>query len=538
MMWNRLRLFWGELRLNSKLGISYGALLALLVMTALSGYLMLIVVQNKTQSALQVSMDIQRQVLEIKAGIERARKMQKDFFISWDRPVVTQAMVLSSRKVAGQIQEMKDHSRRLKELIAQAGFDSKYAESQINLNFFLSAADRFSTTFHEATTLRIAWMRLYNELRQHQEELYQGVLSARSPAIEAWFWQMQANTNEYLRSRERPNIQSAFNTAKALRSSITSSGVLDREAQEAVLQSLDGYLEAAREMLPLDVSLRSKFNEFDLQVEAVDPIIMDLMRIADQEMASSKDQIARTTWIAVSILFVTLAAAIVLVGIIAVILNRSITQNILELTAKAKDLRQGHLGVRMDITSADELGQLAEAFNTMAEQIQKQVDELQDLARTDQLTGVSNRHSFLQCLDFELKRIKRTGTPMSLLMCDIDHFKQINDTYGHGTGDEILKELVRVVDSNLREVDILARWGGEEFLILTPDTELASAQAMAERLRRTVAGYAFPRVGRITVSFGVAQYRKDDTTETLIARADGSMYLAKQKGRNTVEASD
>ena len=161
--------------------------------------------------------------------------------------------------------------------------------------------------------------------------------------------------------------------------------------------------------------------------------------------------------------------------------------------------------------------------------------KLQNMASTDQLTGAFNRYKFLECLDHEMKRSKRSKSPFSLLMLDIDHFKEVNDTWGHSIGDRVLKELVQTIAENLREVDILTRWGGEEFIVLTPDTDRQGGLVVAERLREAVSEHVFPKVGSVSISLGLAQHEEKDTADSLISRADRQMYLAKEKGRNRVE---
>lgn len=162
-------------------------------------------------------------------------------------------------------------------------------------------------------------------------------------------------------------------------------------------------------------------------------------------------------------------------------------------------------------------------------------EKLQNMANTDQLTGAYNRHKFLEYLQYEISRVKRSSAPFSLVMFDIDHFKWINDTYGHGTGDDTLRELVRIMGNNLREVDIMTRWGGEEFIVLTPDTDKLDASVLAERLRRTVEEHEFSAAGSVTISLGVAQYSDNEAAEDLISRVDERMYLAKRSGRNRVK---
>lgn len=163
--------------------------------------------------------------------------------------------------------------------------------------------------------------------------------------------------------------------------------------------------------------------------------------------------------------------------------------------------------------------------------------ELEKLATTDKLTQVFNRIKFHEIMKKEMERAKRYGHSLSLIMFDIDHFKKVNDTYGHNVGDYVLQTLTQIVKERLREIDYLVRWGGEEFIIIAPETDIEKAEVLAERIRKGTENYVFDQVGAITISLGVAQLQKDDTEDTVIKRVDDAMYLAKQKGRNRVEVS-
>jgi diguanylate cyclase (GGDEF)-like protein len=161
--------------------------------------------------------------------------------------------------------------------------------------------------------------------------------------------------------------------------------------------------------------------------------------------------------------------------------------------------------------------------------------ELEKMATTDKLTGAFTRTKFHEIIKREMERAKRYGHPLSMIMFDIDHFKAVNDTHGHAVGDYVLQTLTQIVRQNLREIDYPIRWGGEEFIIIVPDTEVESAQVLAERIRKAAERYQFDYAGVITVSFGVTRFREDDTEDSFIKRADDAMYLAKKKGRNRVE---
>ncbi|ACB33332.1 diguanylate cyclase [Leptothrix cholodnii SP-6] len=160
--------------------------------------------------------------------------------------------------------------------------------------------------------------------------------------------------------------------------------------------------------------------------------------------------------------------------------------------------------------------------------------ELSRIAITDALTGVWNRRHFEQTIGAERAKAQRHHTPLSLLLFDVDHFKALNDQFGHQAGDQVLTELARLVGRSLRDGDVLARWGGEEFAVILHHCPAADALRLAEKLRGLVAGHAFDRVGTVTASFGVAELQPDETLDAWFRRVDLALYAAKSGGRNAV----
>ncbi len=165
-------------------------------------------------------------------------------------------------------------------------------------------------------------------------------------------------------------------------------------------------------------------------------------------------------------------------------------------------------------------------------------DETKELSITDGLTQLYNKRYFLETLEKEFVRAKRFGNELSVILMDIDHFKSVNDTYGHVQGDSILKEMGEIINRGIRKVDFPARYGGEEFIIITPNTNIQDAIEIAERVRDITEKYDFKtekKPLRITISLGVATMNKTITNKTsLIKRADGALYQAKDSGRNRV----
>jgi diguanylate cyclase len=213
-----------------------------------------------------------------------------------------------------------------------------------------------------------------------------------------------------------------------------------------------------------------------------------------------------------------------------------------------------HLGLivqAMHTFSSEENNREAELTQQLAD-MQNKLDEMEKLAETarhdieeqrkkamhDALTGLPNRESYQQRLEQEVSRIQRYGGSLSLMVCDIDLFKRINDTYGHLAGDKVLKIIARSLQSNLRDSDLIARFGGEEFVALMPETSAKEAKLVAEKLRKRVEESPFnfkKEPVQITASFGISEFAKDENVEEVFQRADKALYKAKENGRNQVQ---
>jgi len=183
---------------------------------------------------------------------------------------------------------------------------------------------------------------------------------------------------------------------------------------------------------------------------------------------------------------------------------------------------------------AKELVAVIETLQDISER-KKLEEELARLATTDSLTGLCNRHRFNELLEQEVARARRYHAPLSLIMFDLDYFKNINDTYGHAVGDQVLRSVAEVLRKNVRDTDWVGRWGGEEFMVLCPEATEQDAMLIAEKLRRLVEGHAFETVKMITVSCGVTRFKAHDSVDAFVSRADDGLYRAKEKGRNIVE---
>ncbi len=267
------------------------------------------------------------------------------------------------------------------------------------------------------------------------------------------------------------------------------------------------------------------------------------------------------------VIFVSLS-----ITILAFSISGNIIEPILHLVKGTDDVSKGDFSKRINITQKDEIGKLADTFNKMTDSLiktsvkekkvleeleqskeslsatneklqieiterKKQEESFRQLAETDFLTNIYNRRIFLHFLKVEINKAQRYSKKFSLIMFDIDHFKAVNDTYGHNVGDYVLKAIVDVIKKYIREADIFARYGGEEFIIIQPETAIEGAKVYAEKMRTIIEQTNFGKVKKITISVGVTMFNENDTIESITKKVDDALYKAKNKGRNRVEVA-
>ena len=230
---------------------------------------------------------------------------------------------------------------------------------------------------------------------------------------------------------------------------------------------------------------------------------------------------------------ITLAAALALIffaasAVLSLLRALNVLVTHIEHTVSTQDFAN-----RIQVHHHDEMGELSHNFNELMSIAEHLIKEKDYFASTDLLTGAYNRYRFTELFEIELQRVKRYGGAVALILFDIDHFKSINDTYGHVIGDFILKEIAGLVRDTIRSNDVLVRWGGEEFMILAPHTG-EEAASLAEKICVAVETHHCPPVPKVTASFGVSAYAPGDTLETIYARTDEALYRAKNQGRNRV----
>jgi diguanylate cyclase (GGDEF)-like protein len=257
--------------------------------------------------------------------------------------------------------------------------------------------------------------------------------------------------------------------------------------------------------------------------------------VAEMPQAEAFRPLAQLRTVTVGLLAALLAA----VGLAAYLFAAFIARPLERLSKAAAKVAGGDLSVELPPGGSGEAGQLTKVFSNMVVRLRERESqgELERLSVTDALTGLYNRRHLMGTLANEAQRSRRLRRPFSVLLADVDHFKQYNDTHGHLGGDQALARVAEILRKTTRGVDCVARYGGEEFLVMLLETTIATAAIVAERIRARVAAEEFGG-GRVTVSIGVAECpAHGDTPEELIASADAAMYQAKSDGRDRVVAA-
>jgi diguanylate cyclase (GGDEF)-like protein len=245
---------------------------------------------------------------------------------------------------------------------------------------------------------------------------------------------------------------------------------------------------------------------------------------------------------------VMLGALVIAVGLAAYVLALTVVRPLERLTAGAKQVGAGDFKIDVPVLDYGEVGYLTRAFNTMVTHLREGREELaainsalETLSVTDGLTGLFNHKHLMETLANELARAQRHKHSLSILMIDVDHFKEYNDRFGHQMGDKLLADIAAIFKQTARSIDYAARYGGDEFLLLLHEVAADDAMQLADRVRSAVAAARFgPSEHRVTVSIGVASYPEHgESAEAVIAAADAGLYKAKRGGRNeTVRAGD
>jgi diguanylate cyclase (GGDEF)-like protein len=259
----------------------------------------------------------------------------------------------------------------------------------------------------------------------------------------------------------------------------------------------------------------------------------DWVVVSEMPLAEVFDALGRIRQVTLMIV----VGMLVVAGSLGYALGLFIVRPLDRLTRGAAKVASGDLAVDLPVAAGGEVGYLTEVFNNMVARLRAGRSELERLSVTDFLTGLNNRRRMMEALENEVLRSRRLHHRFSVLIADVDRFKQYNDAHGHPAGDEVLKRVALVLCECARDVDFIARYGGEEFFLMMPEVGAAEAAERAAGIRRRLAEQNFAN-GAVTLSIGVAEFpAHGESGETLIAAADAALYEAKREGRDSVKVA-
>lgn len=551
---------WAKLGITRKLWLVFGVLFTILSLAGGAAFVGLTVVRGAEVNIL-ANMEIRAKILEMEGLLEKSRRLYRDFVLylpEMDFTAAREQYCQPSQALAARVIAVCEELKRLVGDLPAAG---AVAKRNVDITLFTSTAKRYSQTLVNQTELLATLYEPNSGLLQQLSDTVTklGGTLADAPGAALLLRELDILEKRYEITRQRPYMQAALNKVDTLRRMLDGDAAVSEGTRARALEALGDYEATAARILDAVAAFRANINDFNLQAQAVDPISNELKALSAAEVAAARKRIQWASQLALGIMAVAFSLGLVCLLVAGRVLHASITGKIVSMTSHAAAIRAGHLGEMLANGSGDELGVLAATFNAMTKRIRDLVETLEEKVRqrtqeladknreldaknqalatlslTDRLTGLCNRRKLDQTLAAELRRARRYGSVFSVVMVDLDHFKDINDTFGHGVGDTVLVRAADILVCATRETDLVGRWGGEEFLIVCPETDGNEARRMAEHLRREFEETVIPDIGRVTASFGLAAFAVDKRPGDIVERADAAMYRAKQAGRNRV----
>lgn len=387
--------FWHDLGITAKFSLAFGVLLVLMFFVTAVSFAILTVVQRETDAAIINTNAIQRQVLDLDRNLEKARRLEKQFFLSYPTLGYAAAYEKYAIPATEQIAQIVGINTELKRLLQESEMVDIWQENDVNLNMYFLSVNRHAISVAEVTQL-IAQLAagdtgILVQMHSSSASLLEVIQQANDPNLILLYREMQSFEKDYLNTRQRPLMQSAFNSSVHLREAIENTPTLNEDQKAQALNHLDRYLETAAKVIDINAAIESKFNEFDLQAEAIDPVIDELIYLAGQEVERAQERIRQLGQIADLALTATALLGLGSVFVISLVLRNSITANIIELTDATNKFRAGNYDARAQLDSRDEIGQLAVSFNSMASQLGTLVGNLEQQVaeRTRELSSVN-----------------------------------------------------------------------------------------------------------------------------------------------------
>jgi diguanylate cyclase (GGDEF)-like protein len=550
----KLKQIINRLSIGSKISISFGLLLIIILVEMGVCVIALELIWGST-SSIQLNAEIERLVLNMSRNWESAQRLEKLFFFQSDVISGEQAYKLYDLPASTKIDEIIRDGAKLKQINRSNGTKSLLTEKDKDLDLVLSEISEYASILQEATDLELQLSSSETGMRQDLEKKALSLLHClqvndQSTDTISVYYKIRYFDEDYMVYHRKTSNAATVLNIEILRQEI-GEHFTNVNSRNKALTALANYVSARNNIIITDAAIQIKLHSLESIGQALEPQMVDLMTTINGDMIRNRTVIEKTRYATGLSMFIVILTAFLLMIAIAFGLNATITRNIVTLNQVAIQFQDGNLDARAQVDSSDELGQLASSFNNMAYQLRQTIDNTRHQAEHDHLTGLYNRMGFWEASQREINRCLRFTRPISLLFLDIDEFKKFNDQFSYEVGDRVLKHLTQCLVDDLRTIDLIGRYGGEEFVILLPETDLKGAHDVAERLRLNIEKRGLKTnfgMVSITVSIGIGMFSTDtDNTEAyseeeiltrLIDQGGEMLHVAKSEGRNRVSTPD
>ncbi|MFP5239354.1 MAG: response regulator [Acidobacteriota bacterium] len=378
--------FWRNLSITYKLGLSFALLLAMLTLVAAVSYFALASVRH-AENVILNSAEIRQRVYEMDAGLEKARRLHRDFFLNYPSVGFSKAHELYFQPSIASIARVVALSDELKRLVSGPDVSEALQRRNADINLYLSSAKRFTQTFLElvdlVTILAAPETGLQDRLDAQMASL--APLADANEELSRLYLKMLAQQKQYQLTHQRPDMQAAVNEGFLLGKALAGAKQLNSDQKAQAREILRNVSSIAEDIANVDTAIAGKFNDFALQSQAVDPISEDLKALVTSEVNRTRAHIDAVSRSATAIIAVTALLGLVCTLLIAWVVNASVTRKLVALTDSAAALRSGNLDVRVEVESGDEFGELADTFNSMATEMSGLVGDLE--TKVSQRTG-------------------------------------------------------------------------------------------------------------------------------------------------------
>lgn len=529
-----------SLKVTIKIGLAISFLLAIIVVEAVIGYggLHIVLENNK---AILASGEMQRLAMSMERNWESVRRLEQGFFVQSALIGPERAYELYALPAGTKISEVIRDGATLQQSITSQDASENLQQSHSDLQFYLATVSQYATTFEEVSGLELQLRTrdtgLLPQLDGKADDLL-SLFTANGPSSNLLmaYYDLRSVESEFVKLPTNTSQTDFLSSISNLRYLVENSS-MEYNQSIRILTCLDEYASIGENVYLVETQIQEKMDLLNTLDQSIESSLITLLVTVDTEVGINRLKIENTRRLALTIIISSIIFGLLVASVIAVALHRNVTQKIIKLNQVAVQFNAGNFDARAQVESQDEIGQLGMTFNRMAKTVSNFTAELREQAIRDELTGVFNRRYLDTALSMELSKAEQNELPVTLVMLDIDNFKEVNDQYGHAAGDRMLVDLGAMLRTNSRLTDIVCRFGGDEFIIVLVGADLELGVQRAEEWQKEFNILKVPYSGehvKTYLSLGVVQWTSGESMSYLINRVDEALYIAKNSGRNQI----